>query len=140
MKHLKPYNRILALFFASTLLGSCTSVAKFSSAKTIDITPSIVQKPTVADLVVKEVKVSGEFTGKNMSNTHHQEEQVPGTDFDQFYDHPDGHAVMFDEAGRELLLFNADSFTSLAVPMSTVMLVEVGERMVALGKKLLTKF
>jgi hypothetical protein len=67
MKHLKPFRRLFALFFASILLGSCSTVSKFSSAKTIDITPLVVQKPTVADLVVKEAKVTGNFSGKSMT-------------------------------------------------------------------------
>lgn len=75
-----------------------------------------------------------------MSFTQHQDDQVPGAGFDQFYEHPDGHAVMFDRAGNELHLFNADSFVSLSLPIGPLMLVEVGERMAALGKKLLTKF
>lgn len=61
------------------------------------------------------------------------------TDLHQLYPHPDGHAVMFDEAGRELLIFNADSLASVAVPMGALMLVVVGERMAALGKKLLAE-
>jgi hypothetical protein len=75
-----------------------------------------------------------------MSNTTHQAGQVPGAGFHQFYPHPDGHAVMFDDAGNELLIFNADSFTSVNVPMGALMLVETGERMAALGKKLLSEF
>ena len=75
-----------------------------------------------------------------MSNTTHQAGQVPGAGFHQFYPHPDGHAVMFDDAGNELLIFNADSFTSVNVPMGALMLVESGERMAALGKKLLSEF
>jgi len=62
------------------------------------------------------------------------------TDFHQFYPHPDGHALMFDEAGNELLLFNADSLASIAVPMTPLMLIEVGKNMAALGKKLLSEF
>ena len=75
-----------------------------------------------------------------MSNTTHQAGQVPGAGFHQFYPHPDDHAVMFDDAGNELLIFNADSFTSVNVPMGALMLVETGERMAALGKKLLSEF
>ena len=75
-----------------------------------------------------------------MSNTNHQAGQVPGAGFHQFYPHPDGHAVMFDEAGGELLIFNADNFTSVVVPMGALMMVEVGESMAALGKKLLVEF
>ena len=75
-----------------------------------------------------------------MSNTTHQAGQVPGAGFHQFYPHPDGHAVMFDDAGNEQLIFNADSFTSVNVPMGALMLVETGERMAALGKKLLSEF
>ena len=62
------------------------------------------------------------------------------TDLHQFYPHPDGHEVMFDEAGKELLIFNSDSLASVAVPMGALMLVVVGERMAALGKKLLSEF
>ena len=75
-----------------------------------------------------------------MSNTTHQAGQVPGAGFHQFYPHPDGHAVMFDDAGNALPIFNADSFTSVNVPMGALMLVETGERMAALGKKLLSEF
>lgn len=49
---------------ATVSLMSCSSVAKFSTAKTIDITPTIVQKPTVADLQVNEKKVTGTQSGK----------------------------------------------------------------------------
>ena len=75
-----------------------------------------------------------------MKNTNRQAGQVPGAGFHQFYPHPDGHAVKFDEAGNELLLFNADTFASVTVPMGALMLVEVGESMAALGKKLLAEF
>ncbi len=64
MKNLKQYRRLLIFFSATLLLMSCSSVAKFSSAKTIDITPRIVQKPTVADIQVDEKKVSGTHSGK----------------------------------------------------------------------------
>jgi hypothetical protein len=74
-----------------------------------------------------------------MSNTNHQAGQVPGAGFHQFYPHPDGHAVKFNEAGNELLLFNADSFASVTVPMGALMLIEVGERMAALGRELQAK-
>ena len=75
-----------------------------------------------------------------MKNTNHQAGRVPGAGFHQFYPHPDGHAVKFNEAGNELLLFNADTFASVTVPMGALMLVEVGESMAALGKKLLAEF
>jgi hypothetical protein len=74
-----------------------------------------------------------------MSNSTHQAGQVPGAGFHQFYPHPDGHAVKFDEAGNELMLFNADSFASVTVPMGALMLIKVGERMAELGKKLLAE-
>ena len=51
--------QFVVLFCAAGFMASCSSVTKISSAKSIDITPSIVQKPTVADLDVKEAKVSG---------------------------------------------------------------------------------
>ncbi len=64
MKNLKQCKRLLTLFCASTFFISCTSVSKFSTAKTLDITPIIVQKPTVADMKVNETKVTGTFSGK----------------------------------------------------------------------------
>ncbi len=75
-----------------------------------------------------------------MSFTQHQDDQVPGAGFAQFYPHPDGHALMFDAAANQLHLFSGDSFVSVAVPIGPQMLVEVGERMAALGKKLQGKF
>ncbi len=75
-----------------------------------------------------------------MSFTQHQDDQVPGAGFAQFYPHPDGHALMFDAAANQLYLFSGDSFVSLAIPMGVSMLVEVGERMAALGKKLQGSF
>ena len=44
------------------------------------------------------------------------------------------------EAIAALARINADSFTSVNVPMGALMLVETGERMAALGKKLLSEF
>ena len=64
MKNLKQFRRLAVLFCASIFLISCSSVSKFSTAKTIDINPSIIQKPTVADLQVNETKVSGTYSGK----------------------------------------------------------------------------
>ena len=75
-----------------------------------------------------------------MKNTNHQAGRVPGAGLHQFYTHPDGHAVKFNEAGKELLIFNADSFASVTVPMGALMLIEVGERMAELGKKLQAQF
>lgn len=64
MKNSKQIKRLLFLFCTSVFLISCSSVSKFSTAKTIDITPTIIQKPTVADMQVNETKVTGTFTGK----------------------------------------------------------------------------
>lgn len=50
---------------SAALLQSCTSLSKFSSAKTIDIAASVNQKPTLADLDVKENKVSGTASYKS---------------------------------------------------------------------------
>ena len=50
---------------SAALLQSCTSLSKFSSAKTIDIEASVNQKPTLADLDVKENKVSGTASYKS---------------------------------------------------------------------------
>lgn len=72
-----------------------------------------------------------------MQATQHQEPPKAGV---EFYGHPDGHGLMFDATAQELRLFNADSFVSVAVPIGPQMLVEVGERMAALGKKLQGKF
>lgn len=75
-----------------------------------------------------------------MSNTTHHAGQVNGIGFHQFYSHPDGHAVKFNGAGNELLIFNADSLTSTTVPIGALMLIEMGERMAELGKKLQAQF
>lgn len=64
MKNLKQYRRIIILFCATLFLMSCSSVSKYSSGKTIDITPTIVQKPTVADMQVNDQKVTGSHSGK----------------------------------------------------------------------------
>ena len=44
---------------SAALLQSCTSVSKFSSAKTLDVTAVVNQKPTLADLDIKDKKVTG---------------------------------------------------------------------------------
>ena len=75
-----------------------------------------------------------------MSFIQHPDDQVPRAGFEQFYIHPDGHALMFDAVANELHLFSGDSFVSVAVPIGPQMLIEVGERMAALGKKLQDKF
>ena len=75
-----------------------------------------------------------------MSNTTHHAGKITGAGFHQFYSHPDGHAVKFNESGNELLIFNADSLTSATVPIGALMLIEMGERMAELGKKLQPKF
>ena len=64
MINLKKFRRLIVVFCATLSLISCTSVAKFSSGKTIEITPTIVQKPTVADIQVNEKKVTGTYTGE----------------------------------------------------------------------------
>ena len=64
MKNLKQYKSLIIAFCTTLALMSCSSVAKFSSGKTIDITPTIVQKPTVADMQVNEKKVTGTHSGK----------------------------------------------------------------------------
>lgn len=56
----------LAIVIASVVfLQSCTSVSKFSSGKTLDIAASVNQKPTLADLDVKENKVTGTASYKS---------------------------------------------------------------------------
>ena len=69
MKNLQQFRKVIILFCATLSLMSCSSVAKFSTAKTIDITPTIVQKPTVADMQVNEKKVMGTYTGKLKTTT-----------------------------------------------------------------------
>lgn len=68
MKKIQNYSRFLSAFFAITLLVSCTSTAKVSSAKTIEINASVLQKPTVADLVVKDSKVTATASGKTVES------------------------------------------------------------------------
>ncbi len=48
-----------------TLLQSCTSISKFSTAKTTDIAASINQKPTLVDLEVKDAKVTATASYKS---------------------------------------------------------------------------
>ena len=55
---------IAIIFVAGLLLTSCIPVGKFSSSKTIDISATVNQKPTVVDLDVKETKVTATATGK----------------------------------------------------------------------------
>lgn len=56
----------LALVMLSALfLQSCKSVSKFSSAKTLDIEAIVNQKPTLADLEVKDKKVTGTASYKS---------------------------------------------------------------------------
>lgn len=50
---------------AAALLQSCTSVSKFSSAKTLDIAAVVNQKPTLADLEVKDSKATGTASYKS---------------------------------------------------------------------------
>ena len=57
--------KLVLVVASATLLQSCTSLSKFSSAKTIDIAASVNQKPTLADLDVKENKVSGTASYKS---------------------------------------------------------------------------
>ena len=59
---LKPF---LASCIAAIMLCSCATTAKYSSSKTIDIQASVIQKPTVADLDVKETKTTGTAASKN---------------------------------------------------------------------------
>ena len=49
---------------SAALLQSCTSVSKFSSAKTLDVTAVVNQKPTLADLDIKDKKVTGMASSK----------------------------------------------------------------------------
>ena len=57
--------KLVIVVVSATLLQSCTSVSKFSTAKTIDIAASVNQKPTLADLEVRETKVSGTASYKS---------------------------------------------------------------------------
>ncbi len=50
--------KLVLVVASATLLQSCTSLSKFSSAKTIDIATAISQKPTLADLDVRDKKVT----------------------------------------------------------------------------------
>jgi hypothetical protein len=56
----------LAVFALSGLaLQSCTSASKYSSGKTLDITALINQRPTLADLDIKDVKATGTASDKS---------------------------------------------------------------------------
>lgn len=58
MNSKKTINLAIVLL-SIVLLQSCTSISKYSSGKTIDIAATVNQKPTLADLEVKENKVTG---------------------------------------------------------------------------------
>lgn len=64
MKNLNKFIQLLIVLCATVFMASCSSVAKYSTAKTIDIKPTVIQKPTVADLQVNEKKVTGTHSGK----------------------------------------------------------------------------
>jgi hypothetical protein len=56
--------KLIVVLVITTLIQSCNTTSKISSAKTLDITSTITQKPTLADLDVKESKVTGTFSSK----------------------------------------------------------------------------
>lgn len=64
MKNLNKFRRLIIVLCAAVFVTSCSSVAKYSTAKTIDIKPTVIQKPTVADLQVNEKKATGTHSGK----------------------------------------------------------------------------
>ena len=64
MKNLNKFRRLFFVLCASVFVVSCSSTAKYSTAKTIDIKPTVIQKPTVADIQVNEKKVTGTHSGK----------------------------------------------------------------------------
>ena len=64
MKNLNKFIQLLIVLCATVFMASCSSVAKYSTAKTIDIKPTVIQKPTVADIQVNEKKVTGTHSGK----------------------------------------------------------------------------
>ena len=57
--NLKQTLKLAMLVLSGLLLQSCTSVSKFSTAKTLDIEAVVNQKPTLADLEIKDKKVTG---------------------------------------------------------------------------------
>ena len=60
--NLKPF----ALSVLASVLASCTVMNKVESAKTLEIYgPGVIQNPVVADLEVRETKVTGTATGFN---------------------------------------------------------------------------
>ena len=64
MINLKNIRQIFIICAASAMLGSCVAVSKSTTSKTLDIQASVIQKPTVADLEVKETKITGTSSGK----------------------------------------------------------------------------
>ena len=64
MINVKTIRQIFILCAASAMLVSCVTVSKSTTSKTLDIQASVIQKPTVADLDVKETKTTGTSSGK----------------------------------------------------------------------------
>ena len=57
---------LLHLLLLGSLLASCTTTRKVETAKTLDIYgPGVIQNPVIADLDVKETKVTGSAVGRS---------------------------------------------------------------------------